>query len=336
MRRKSQGATARNRYYAGPPSDHFDGLRFFNPGQAVTDRSTANLLRWRMGGSRAPWPRKVENGPAAKPPARFGGLRITMVGHASVLIQSSGCNILVDPVWSERASPLNWAGPKRVNAPGIAFADLPPIDAVLISHNHYDHLDMATLRRLWSAHRPRFIAPLGNDALIDRAIGGGQTETADWGDTVTVGNDVRINIVPAHHWSARGFGDRRMALWCGFVVQSPAGAVYNSGDTAYGDGRIFAGIAARYGPPDAAILPIGAYEPRWFMKNQHANPEEAVQIMLACGARQALGVHWGTFQLTDEPRLAPKEALAAALEQQGVARDRFLAVEPGNVWSKDI
>jgi L-ascorbate metabolism protein UlaG (beta-lactamase superfamily) len=327
---------ARNRYYAGPPSDHFDGVRFFNPGQAGTDRSPAALLRWRMGGGRARWPSQVANGPAAKPPERAGGLRITMVGHASVLIQTAGRNLLVDPVWSERASPLRWAGPKRVNAPGVAFADLPPIDAVLITHNHYDHLDLATLRRLWSAHRPRFIAPLGNEALIATAIGAGRTETADWGDTIAIGNDVRVTMVPAHHWSARGYGDRRMALWCGFVIQTPAGAVYNSGDTAYGDGRLFADIATRFGAPDAAILPIGAYEPRWFMKDQHADPDEAVRIMMACGAGQALGVHWGTFQLTNEPRLEPKEALAAALERHGIARARFLAFEPGDVWSRDI
>jgi L-ascorbate metabolism protein UlaG (beta-lactamase superfamily) len=324
----------RNQYYAGPPSDHFDGVRFFNPGQAGTDRSPAALLRWRMGGGRARWPSRVADGPAAKPLSRVAGLRITMIGHATVLIQTAGRNLLVDPVWSERASPVRWAGPKRVNAPGVAFADLPPIDAVLITHNHYDHLDLATLRRLSSAHRPRFIAPLGNETLIASAIGAGRTQTADWGGVIPVGGDVLVTLVPAHHWSARGYGDRRMALWCGFVIQSPAGIVYNSGDTAHGDGRIFTEIATRFGPPDAAILPIGAYEPRWFMKDQHADPDEAVRIMMACGAAQALGVHWGTFQLTNEPRLAPKEALAAALERHGIAPERFLAFEPGDVWSK--
>ena len=323
---------ARNRYYAGTPSDHFDGDSFFNPGQAGTDRSLAMLLRWRTGRGRSPWPKRVANGPAAKPPARVDRLTITMVGHATVLIQLAGCNLLVDPVWSERASPLRWAGPRRVNDPGIAFEDLPPIDAVLITHNHYDHFDIATLRRLWSAHRPLFIAPLGNDALLAKAIGANRIETVDWEDTIAISDDVRITAVPAHHWSARALGDRRMALWCGFVIQSPAGLVYNAGDTAYGDGRIFFDIVRRFGPPDVAILPIGAYEPRWFMKHQHANPDEAVRIMTACEARQGLGVHWGTFQLTNEARLAPKEALAVALHRHEIVPDRFFALEPGDVW----
>jgi L-ascorbate metabolism protein UlaG (beta-lactamase superfamily) len=232
------------------------------------------------------------------------------------------------------SQPFTLGRPKRVNDPGVAFADLPPIDAVLITHNHYDHLDIATLRWLKGAHHPRFIAPLGNDVPLAKAIGTNVTETADWGDTIPIGDQVGVTLIPAHHWSARVLGDRRMALWCGFVIQSSAGLVYNAGDTAYGDGRIFFDVAERFGTPDVAILPIGAYEPRWFMKDQHANPEEAVRTMMACRARQALGVHWGTFQLTNEARLAPKEALAAALRQHDIAQDRFLALEPGEVWLK--
>jgi L-ascorbate metabolism protein UlaG (beta-lactamase superfamily) len=309
-------------------------VRFFNPGQPSTDRSLGELLRWRVGTGRAHWERPVVNAKADKPPARFDGIRIAMVGHATVLIQVAGVNLLVDPVWSKRASPLSWAGPVRANEPGIAFTDLPPIDAVLITHNHYDHLDMPTLRRLSRAHRPRVFTPLGNEPLIARAVGPGHIDTADWGGAISIGDDIRVTIVPAYHWSARSMGDRRMALWSGFVIQSRAGLVYNVGDTAFGDGHIFARVGEHFGPPDVAVLPIGAYEPRGFMKDQHVNPDEAVQIMMACGARQGLGVHWGTFQLTNEARFAPKEALAEALGHHGIAPERFVALEPGDVWLK--
>jgi L-ascorbate metabolism protein UlaG (beta-lactamase superfamily) len=142
-----------------------------------------------------------------------------MIGHASVLIQLAGCNLLVDPVWSERASPVRWAGPKRVNDPGIVFADLPPIDAVLITHNHYDHLDIATLRRLWSAHRPRFVVPLGNDVLLANAIGAGKAETVDWGDTIAIDDQIRVTAVPANHWSL----GHRMSQSCRSELMSPDG-----------------------------------------------------------------------------------------------------------------
>jgi L-ascorbate metabolism protein UlaG (beta-lactamase superfamily) len=208
--------------------------------------------------------------------------------------------LLVDPVWSERASPFGFAGPKRVNAPGVAFEQLPPIDAVLLTHNHYDHLDMATMWRLWARDRPRIIAALGNDAVVARSRPEIVVETRDWREEVDVGGDITVWLHPAHHWSARGIGDRRMALWCGYVIATTVGTVYVAGDTGYGDGRIFLEVAERRPVVDVAVLPIGAYAPRWFMKDQHVNPAEAVRIMQDCGARQALGVHWGAFPLTDE------------------------------------
>ena len=159
----------RNKYYAGPVTDHFDGTRFFNPGQPSTDRSLRDLWRWRRTSHRAQWPDSVPI-ITAVPEKSVDALRITMVGHATVLIQAAGLNILTDPVWSERASPLRWAGPKRVNAPGVAFENLPPIDALLISHNHYDHLDLVTLRRLQAEHNPLMIMPLGNDHIVKKAI----------------------------------------------------------------------------------------------------------------------------------------------------------------------
>lgn len=321
----------RNQYYAEPASDHFNGTRFFNPGQPSTDRSLADLLRWRLKGKRATWPERVATH-AARPAARVDDIVVTMVGHASILIQVAGQNLLVDPVWSERASPVSFAGPKRVTAPGIAFDDLPPIDIVLVSHSHYDHLDAKTLARLHARHRPRIITALGTDTVIARAVPGCRAEAGDWGDQFRIVDGVTVTLHPAYHWSARRLGDRRMALWCGFVIEARGHIIYVAGDTGYGDGAIFQQVRERFGPPLVAILPIGAYEPRWFMRNQHVNPDEAVGIMLDCGARQGLGVHWGTFQLTDEERLAPVAALEEACREHGIDLGRFIALHPGDVW----
>ena len=325
----------RNPYYRGPPSDHFDGLRFFNPGQPSTDRSFKQLWRWRREGRRAVWPDQVPVIQAV-PALRVEALTLTMVGHASVLIQVAGLNLLIDPVWSARASPVRFAGPRRVTQPGVAFERLPPIDAVLLTHNHYDHLDAMTLARLVAAHRPRIVAPLGNDVVLARAVPGSQVDTGDWGARFDLGAGVGVTLHPAHHWSARGVRDRRMALWCGFVLETPAGVVYLAGDTGLGDGAIFDQVRARFGAPVLAVLPIGAYEPRWFMRDQHANPDDAVRIMLACGAQHALGVHWGTFQLTDEARLAPIQALAAACVTHGIDASRFQAFAPGDTFTPPL
>ncbi|TIU89863.1 MAG: hypothetical protein E5W09_34280, partial [Mesorhizobium sp.] len=183
------------------------------------------------------------------------GLRLTMVGHSSLLIQTAGLNILTDPVWSRRVSPLSFAGPKRVNLPGIAFSNLPPIDLVLVSHNHYDHLDLATLKRLKIKHDPLVLAPLGNDAIIDDGVPGVRLSVHDWGERVEIGKDVAVYVEPVHHWSARGTRDRRMALWAGFVVETPGGKVYFAGDTGFHEGINYRLMAERHGGFRLAILP---------------------------------------------------------------------------------
>lgn len=323
----------RNRYYSGQPNDHFDGLRFFNPGHPSTDRSLRDIWRWRREGKAARWPASVP-GKQVVPEPRVAGLRVTAVGHATVLIQSGSLNVLTDPVWSQRASPLSFLGPKRVTPPGIAFEQLPPIDAVLLSHNHYDHLDIATLRRLHEAHRPLIVTPLGNDAILRRAIPDARIATGDWWESCPIGADASATIVPAHHWSARGLGDRRMALWGGFMLRTPAGLVYFAGDTAYGDGAIFRAMRERVGAPDVALVPIGAYAPRWFMRNQHVDPDEAVRILRDLGARNAMAIHWGVFQLTDEAREEPAAQLEAALQRHPAKETpacRVMVAEPGDV-----
>ena len=327
-----RGARA-NPYYDGPVSDHFDGRTFFNP-DGIEPRGFTDLLRWQFGGGRAAWPRRFDPPHApAKPDARVNGsgMRVTMVGHATLLIQAAGLNILTDPVWSDRASPVSFAGPRRVNAPGIAFSDLPPVDIVLLTHNHYDHLDLDTLARLHQAHAPLVITPLGNDAIVRPAIPGMKIMAGDWGDRVQAGA-ASIHFEPCHHWSARGMTDRRMALWAAFVIETPAGRIYHVGDTGFHDGRNYRAAAGKHGGFRLAILPFGAYEPRWFMKGQHQNPSEAVEGFRLANAQWAAGHHWGTFQLTDEAIEEPRRHLHAALDAAGVERHRFRPMLPGEVF----
>lgn len=327
-------APKKNQYYSGPVSDHFNGTRFFNPG-GEAPRGFSDLLKWQFNGNRQKWPKQVAVAAKAKPAPKQDDLTITMVGHATMLIQMAGVNILTDPVWSDRASPLAFAGPKRVTEPGIAFRDLPRIDAVLLSHNHYDHLDLTTLKSLVEGHNPEIITPLGNDAIIHDTLPKAKVTTADWGEARPVG-PLTVHFEPCHHWSARGMGDRSMALWAAFVVDGPAGKLLHIGDTGFDDGRPYRAIRAKHGPMHAAILPIGAYEPRWFMRAQHQNPAEAVEGLLLAGAGHAVGHHWGTFQLTDEDREAPPEALAAALAAKGISPDRFRALAAGDVWQAPV
>lgn len=322
-----------NRYYTGPASDHFDGVRFFNPG-VDTDRSLGELLRWSFGDKGEPWPAHYPGLPADRPPARVegAGLRVSFIGHASFLVQTAGLNILIDPVYGERASPVGFAGPKRVNPPGIAFDDLPRIDWVLISHNHYDHLDMALLRRLWRRDRPRLATPLGNDTIIRRGIGDIEAVTGDWGDRLVLGDGIDLHLEPTQHWSARGMGDRRHALWAAMVIAGPAGSVYFAGDTGFGGGWAARIVRERHPELRLALIPIGAYEPRWFMHPQHVNPEEAVALYEILRPQEALGYHWGTFRLTNEAVDAPARGLETALAGAGIAPQRFVAARPGLVW----
>jgi L-ascorbate metabolism protein UlaG (beta-lactamase superfamily) len=324
---------ARARYYDGPVSDHFDGRHFFDP-HGRPPKHLADLARWWTLRQRAEWPVRAPSPYADRPPARVEGAtwRISYVGHASFLLQTAGLNILLDPMWSERASPFSFAGPKRVNDPGIEFAALPPIDVALVSHNHYDHLDGATLSMLAANHRPRIITPLGNDTImreIDESI---RAEAFDWNDRVALAPNVSVTLLPVRHWSARSLTDRNMALWAGFVIDTPAGKIFHVADSGYGDGWHFRNARERYGPFRLAILPVGAYEPRWFMRDQHMNPQEAVRAFLDCGAAHAIGHHYGTFQLTDEPLEAPQQALIAAREAANISPETFRLLRPGQVW----
>lgn len=321
-----------NPYYQGPKSDHFNGTRFFNPG-GTPPGTLRDLIKWKWGGEKAAlWPKDFPSTFAGNRPVERiegAGLRVTMIGHASLLIQTAGLNILTDPVFSERVSPFSFLGPKRHNPPGVAFGDLPPIDLILVTHNHYDHLELASLRMLQARFKAPIITPLGNDTIIRRAVPDADITVTDWGDRTEFREGVIVHTEPCHHWSARGSRDRRMALWAAFVIETPHGKIYHIGDTGFHDGINYRAAAEKHGSFRLGILPIGAYEPRWFMKGQHQNPEEAVEGMRMANIAHAVGHHWGTFQLTNEPVEEPVKALEVALAKAGIAAERFRALRPG-------
>jgi len=329
-------AVARNRntYYNGPLSDHFDGLNFYNP-NGKPPKGFVDLLKWQLGNGRKKWPAEYPSPHHDNPPKSVHGpgLRVSFVGHATVLLQIAGKNILTDPVWSQRCSPVAWAGPKRVNAPGINLDDLPPIDAVLLSHNHYDHLDLTTLSTLRAKFDPLIITPLGNDRILKDHDPNFRIAVGDWQDRFDLSPEIQVTLEPMHHWSARGMGDRRNALWAAFVLQTPAGQIYHVGDTGFHDGINYRAVQKKYGGFRLAILPFGAFEPRDFMRYQHQNPDEAVRGHLLCGAQHTLGHHWGTFQLTNESIQDQLQMLELARQEHGVSEDVFRALQPGQVWN---
>jgi len=285
---------------------HFDGARFFNPG-APGARGFLDLLRWKLTSRPQPSPRFIDDVEQTVPPKTVEGdeRRITLVNHATVLLQQRGSNILTDPVWSERVSPFSWAGPRRHRNPGVRWEDLPRIDIVLLSHNHYDHLDLVALRKLADRRQSQFVVPLGVGKLL-HSEGVAPFTELDWGQSLKI-DQTSIHCVPAYHFSARGMFDRNTTLWCGYVMEDAKGSVYFAGDTAFGDH--FARIRERCGPPALALLPIGAYDPRWFMSPVHMDPEDAVKAHRILGAKTSIAIHHGTFQLTDESLDAPAKRL---------------------------
>lgn len=305
----------------GPLTEHFDGTRFYD--DPPVHKSLGQALKWQFSReSGGPWIRDLTPVAADVGPDRVGRgeLAATFVNHATVLIQVDGLNVLTDPIWSARASPFQWAGPERYRAPGLRFRDLPPIDVVLVSHNHFDHMDVFTLRLLAEDHDPLFVVPLGNCFYLNM-VEPGRCAELDWWDSRALDGERRIHAVPARHWSRRGLLDTNRALWAGFVLETPERLIYFAGDT--GMGGHFAEIRDRLGAPDLALLPIGAYLPRWFMAPQHISPDEAVMAHDLLGARETMAIHFGTFRLADDGQDQPVEVLQAAIEAAGAPPDQF-------------
>jgi L-ascorbate metabolism protein UlaG (beta-lactamase superfamily) len=308
-------------------SEHWDGEQFRNqkpvPSQGLTD-----ILQWQFTREPGEWTEvtDAEPGPPPVPQVARGEMRVTLIGHATTLIQMDGVNILTDPIWSERASPVSWAGPERFRPPGVRFEDLPEIDAVVISHNHYDHLDLPTLKRLEREHAPRFYVGLGNAALLRR---NGLTDVVelDWWDAVPLNEEIEITATPAQHFSGRGLFDRNHTLWAGYVLSGTSGTAYFAGDTGWGPH--FRQVRERFGPPRLALLPIGAYKPRWFMAPIHLSPSEAVEAHEVLAPSVSVATHYGTFNMADDGQGEAVRALHSALQEKQVPESRFWTLEFG-------
>lgn len=293
---------------ASPFPKHFDEKRYFNP-DARQAPGFLDVLRWKLTSRPERSATFVPDVVPSKPPRRVQGdkAQVTLINHSTVLLQQDGSNILTDPIWSERASPLTWIGPQRRRNPGVKWEDLPAIDLVLLSHNHYDHLDLATLRRLSSRGACQFVVPRGvGRLLLSQRIA--PVHELDWGESAQF-SGLTFHSVPALHFSARGLFDRNRTLWCGYMIEQQDRTIYFAGDTGFGNH--FAQIRGRFGPPRLALLPIGAYEPRWFMSPVHMSPEDAVKAHEILGARTSIAIHHGTFQLADEGLDTPKQQFRA-------------------------
>lgn len=319
--------------YPLPISNHSDGKIFFNINHELEpQKDIRKVFRWlfNMKKTRSQWPSNIAVEKYDIPPSIVDGkdLRVSFVGHASFLIQTNGLNIITDPIYSDRASMFQWIGPKRVTEPGIMFDNLPKIDIVLVSHNHYDHLDKTTLYKLWENHDPLFITPLRNNDLIKSYVPSARIVSLDWFEDTKIGNGVDIILEPAHHWSSRWVLDRNRMLWGTFVINTKEGAIIFIGDTGY-DNKIYKNIGEKYENIILSIIPIGAYEPRYIMQNSHVNPYESILIHQDLRSKKSLASHYITFQLTDESYDKPLIDLEEAKTNYGTPKNDFMGLKVG-------
>lgn len=307
----------------------FDGAKFDNI-EPFDDKSIFDLLSWKFGSmsESTPWPDEINSKQLKLSSQRSVKPIITVINHSSVLIQVDNLNIITDPHYSLRASPVQFAGPKRVIKPGIAFDDLPVIDIVLISHNHYDHLDLNTLKRLRDRNDPKFVAGLKTQSFLAEN-GINAAVDLDWWQSITA-NKTKITFVPSQHWSARGIFDKREMLWGGFYIENDY-KIYFAGDTGYG--KFFKKIKEKLGAPDLSLIPIGAYEPRWFMKDAHLNPRDSLKAFKDLGNKKMIGIHFGTFKLTDEGYNDPIETLHDEIKSLNIEPKKIIVPTFGKAYS---
>lgn len=313
--------------YQGSKSDHFDGQKFKNM-DGIKARGLSDVLKWQLNSKKGPWETKKDI-ESKKAPGNFSdsnSVQITFVNHSTFLIQMDGFNILTDPVWSERASPFSWAGPKRKRIPGIKMKDLPKINFILLSHNHYDHLDISALQKLYEKHKAKIFCPLGVDLyLIQKGIN--NTQSMDWWDE-TEFDSFNIISVPAQHFSGRGMFDRDATLWSGFLIERNKHKIYFAGDSGYNQ-NLFKQIGDRFKEIDISFIPIGAYKPEWFMSPVHVSPNEAVKIHKDVHSKKSIGMHFGTFALADEGQKEPITDLKKAMQVHAIPESDFITLKEG-------
>lgn len=309
--------------YRGTPRAHFQGGTFRNQNGAKAKGLLA-VFKWIFQRDSGPWTKNYEEGVGEPPVAHSEELIITFVNHSTFLIQWKNLNILTDPIWSERCSPLTFVGPLRMRPPGIKMEDLPKIDLVLLSHNHYDHLDIRTIKILEADHQPQFVVPLGVARYLQKNKIK-KIHELDWHDTVDTG--IQITSTPAQHFSGRGMFDRDKSLWCGYLLQINGHKVYFAGDSGYGD--LFKEIGQKYGPMHVSLIPIGAYIPRWFMAPIHMSPDLSIQAHMDVQSQHSIAMHFGTFPLADEGQGVAEDDLQSALSEKEISPDEFIIPEEG-------
>lgn len=316
--------------YKGPKSDHFDGKKFSNP-NGLAAQNLLGVLKYGIKRKPEEWVKNYETDVRTEsiPIPQENEVQVSFVNHSTFLIQIGGYNILTDPIWSKRCSPFQWVGPERMRPPGFSMELLPKIDLVLLSHNHYDHLDVNTLKAIAEKHNPKFIVPLGVGGYLSK-LGINDSIELDWDATTSFG-ELDIKGISANHFTSRGLFDRDKTLWCGFLLNFNGYKCYFVGDTGYGPN--FKQLGEQERQIDLALIPIGAYLPKWFMSPIHISPAEAVQVHKDINSKQSIAMHFGTFPLADDGMHTPQKELKKAISNKDMNEDEFIIPDEGGVYT---